>query len=183
MNPVDIINEYCNQSSMAYKILIHHGKQVAQKAIDTAKNLPHLNPDLEFIKNAAMLHDIGIIFTNTPSFGCRGEHSYICHGYLGRNLLEKRGLLKLALVCERHVGTGITAEDIRHYNLPLPERNMEPRSIEEKIICYADKFFSKSGNLTSKEKAVGEIKENLSQYGQDKVAKFQSWIDFFEGKS
>jgi len=180
MDPVDIISDYYDRTSIAYKVLIHHGKQVAQKALDTAKKVPYLNPDLKFINDAAMLHDIGIFLTNAPAFGCRGKHPYICHGYMGRNLLEKKGMLKLALVCERHVGVGITIEDIRHYNLPLPERNMEPLSIEEKIICYADKFFSKNHNLTSKEKSVEEIKKSLFQYGHDKAAKFQSWIDLFE---
>ncbi|MEA3280229.1 MAG: phosphohydrolase, partial [Thermodesulfobacteriota bacterium] len=91
-----------------------------------------------------------------------------------------KGLHKLALVCERHVGVGITTEDIRQYNLPLPERNMEPVSIEEQIICYADKFFSKNSKPGSKEKSAEDIKKSLRQYGLGKVAKFQSWIDMFE---
>lgn len=182
MNPIDIIDKYYDRSAMAYEILICHGKHVAKKALDAAKNVSHLNPDLDFIRDAAMLHDIGIFLTNTPKLGCTGRHPYICHGYLGRNILEKKGMTKLALVCERHVGVGITPEDIRQYNLPLPERNMEPVSIEEQIICYADKFFSKNSNPGSKEKSAEDIKLVLEQYGHDKVAKFQSWIDMFEDK-
>lgn len=182
MNPIDIIGEYYEHGSRLYEILIQHGEKVAKKAFDTAKNVSHLNPDLDFIKDSAMLHDIGIFLTNTPKLGCTGRHPYICHGYLGRNILEKKGMTKLALVCERHVGVGITPEDIRQYNLPLPERNMEPVSIEEQIICYADKFFSKNSNPGSKEKSAEDIKLVLEQYGHDKVAKFQSWIDMFEDK-
>ena len=179
MNPLDIIGEYYEQGTMVYEILIQHGENVAKKALDAAKNVSHLNPDFDFIRDAAMLHDIGIFLTNTPKLGCTGRHPYICHGYLGRNILEKRGMLKLALVCERHVGVGITPEDIRQYNLPLPERNMAPVSIEEQIICYADKFYSKNNDLISKEKSVEDIKLGLEQYGHDKVAKFQSWVDMF----
>ena len=181
MNPLDIIGEYYEQGTMVYEILIQHGENVAKKALDAAKNVSHLNPDFDFIRDAAMLHDIGIFLTNTPKLGCTGRHPYICHGYLGRNILEKRGMLKLALVCERHVGVGITPEDIKQYNLPLPERNMAPVSIEEQIICYADKFYSKNNDLISKEKSVEDIKLGLEQYGHDKVAKFQSWVDMFEG--
>lgn len=181
MDCLDIIGEYYEQGTMVYEILIQHGENVAKKALDAAKNVSHLNPDFDFIRDAAMLHDIGIFLTNTPKLGCTGRHPYICHGYLGRNILEKRGMLKLALVCERHVGVGITPEDIKQYNLPLPERNMAPVSIEEQIICYADKFYSKNNDLISKEKSVEDIKLGLEQYGHDKVAKFQSWVDMFEG--
>ena len=182
MNPLDIIGEYYKQGTRVYEILITHGEHVAKKALDAAKNVSRLNPDFDFIRDAAMLHDIGIFLTDTPKLGCAGRHPYICHGNLGRNLLEKKGMHKLALVCERHVGVGITTEDIRQYNLPLPERNMEPISIEEQIICYADKFFSKDNDLIPKEKSVEDIKLVLEQYGHDKVAKFQSWVDMFEDK-
>lgn len=180
MNPVDIIGEYYKHGSRVYEILITHGEHVAKKALKAAENVSHLNPDLDFIRDAAMLHDIGIFLTNTPKLGCTGRHPYICHGYLGRELLEKKGLHKHALVCERHVGVGITTEDIRQYNLPLPERNMQPVSIEEQIICYADKFFSKNSDSGSEEKSAEDIKLVLEQYGHDKVAKFQSWVDMFE---
>lgn len=182
MDCLDIIGEYYEQGTRVYEILITHGEHVAKKAFDAAKNVSHLNPDLDFIRDAAMLHDIGIFLTNTPKLGYTGRHPYICHGYLGRNLLEKKGMHKLALVCERHVGVGITTEDIRQYNLPLPERNMEPVSIEEQIICYADKFFSKNSDSGSEEKSVEDIKLVLEQYGHDKVARFQSWVDMFEDK-
>ena len=181
MDCLDIIGEYYEQGTRVYEILIQHGENVAKKALDAAKNVSRLNPDFDFIRDAAILHDIGIFLTNTPKLGCAGRHPYICHGYLGRNLLEKKGMHKLALVCERHVGVGITTEDIRQYNLPLPERNMEPVSIEEQIICYADKFYSKNNDLIPKEKSAEDIKKSLEQYGQGKVAKFQSWVDMFEG--
>ncbi|MDL1963772.1 MAG: HD domain-containing protein, partial [Deltaproteobacteria bacterium] len=145
-----------------------------------AKKVPQLNPDLDFIKEAAMLHDIGIFLTNIPELNCKGKNPYICHGYLGREILEKIGFPEHALVCERHVGVGITVEDIKHYALPLPKRNMLPVSIEEQIICFADKFFSKNRNSLKKEKSVEDIKKSLEPYGLEKVKRFQSWVDLFE---
>jgi len=56
---------------------------------------------------------------------------------------------------------------------------MLPVSIEEQIICYADKFFSKNGTLAVKEKSVEDIIRNLEKYGEEKVAKFKSWVNFF----
>lgn len=179
MNPVDIINEFYNPGSKTYKILVQHGQAVARKAVAAAEKVPHLKPDLDFIQEAAMLHDIGIFLTDTPKLGCHGKHPYICHGYLGRELLVNNGLPIHALVCERHVGVGITAAEIQCHCLPLPMRNMVPVSIEEQIICYADKFFSKKSRSVTKEKPVEEILRKLERYGADKVSIFQSWIKLF----
>jgi uncharacterized protein len=57
---------------------------------------------------------------------------------------------------------------------------MIPISIEEQIICYADKFFSKNGNVRVGEKSIPEIINNLSRYGPDKVERFESWAQMFE---
>ncbi len=54
---------------------------------------------------------------------------------------------------------------------------MTPISLEERIICYADKFFSKNGS--GGEKSVEEIKNGLAPYGIDKVLKFLGFVDLF----
>ena len=182
MNPIDIIAEFYHPDSITYKILIQHGKQVADKAVNAARRVPQFNPDLNFIREAAMLHDIGIFLTDTPELGCTGEHPYVCHGYLGGEILESKGFPKHALVCERHVGVGITIEDIKHHKLPLPERDMVPVSIEEQAICFADKFFTKSNNLLANETSVKDIMIGLERYGAEKVIRFQSWISLFESQ-
>lgn len=165
IDPIKIIEKYYKLDSRAHYILIEHGRAVAKKALELAEKVKHLNPDLEFIKEAAMLHDIGIFLTNAPQIDCHGDKPYICHGYLGRELLEKEGLPKHALVCERHVGVGITPGNIEKNNLPLPKRDMTPQSIEEKIICLADKFFSKK-DLTL-EKTIEDIKAEAAQHGPE----------------
>jgi uncharacterized protein len=182
MNPIEIIAEFYEPGSKSFQILVKHGQQVANKAIDVAKRVPHLKPNLNFIKEAAMLHDVGIFETNTPELGCSGKHPYVCHGYLGRKVLERKGLPQHALVCERHVGIGITVEEIKLHNLPLPQRDMMPISIEEQIICFADKFFSKNGEMDGCEKTVGDILNSLQRYGPEKVIHFQKWMQLFENR-
>lgn len=179
MSPLEIIAEFYEPGSKLYQILVKHGEQVANKAIDVAKRVPHFKPNLNFINEAAMLHDFGIFETNTPELGCSGKHPYVCHGYLGRKILEKKGLPQHALVCERHVGIGITTEEIKFNNLPLPQRDMVPISIEERIICFADKFFSKNGEMDGCEKSVKDILNTLSRYGPEKAKRFQKWIHIF----
>ncbi len=179
MEPLKIIQKYYQINSKSYQFLIEHSKAVTKKAIEIAKKFPNLNPDLEFIEEASMLHDIGIFLTNAPGIKCFGKKHYICHGYLGREILEKEGFPKHALVCERHVGVGISIKDIEEQKLPIPKRGMIPISIEEQIICFADKFFSKNEGFLSKEKSIDKIRIGLSKFGNDKVKIFDEWIKKF----
>ncbi|MDP3285711.1 MAG: HD domain-containing protein [Desulfobacterales bacterium] len=180
INPVDILCEYYDRDSKTFEILLKHGEHVAQKALDAAEKVSHLNPDLKFIEEAALLHDIGIFKTNSPQLGCFGTHPYVCHGFLGREILEKAGLPEHALVCDRHMGTGISAEEIAKSGLPIPARDMIPVSIEEQVICYADKFFSKDGKLIVKINPEKEILRTLESYGNGSAEKFRSWMIIFQ---
>jgi uncharacterized protein len=126
-----------------------------------------------------MLHDIGICFTNAPEIGCYGELPYLAHGYKGRELLEKEGLQLIAPVCERHIGVGISIGDIKKHNLSLPKRDMTPQTIEEKIICYADKFFSKSTDNLLLPKPLKKVKKSVSKYGEDKWRIFEEMMEMF----
>jgi len=181
MAPLEILAKFYDRHSKTFEILVDHGRRVGQKALAAAAKVAHLNPDLDFIHNAALLHDIGIMHTDSPGFGCHGKHPYICHGFLGRELLDSIGLPQYGLISERHVGVGISSDDIRNFTLPLPQRDMVPVSIEEQIICYADKFFSKNGNGQKKngEKPVEHIIQTLVPYGQNKVDRFQKWVEMF----
>lgn len=179
MNPYALIARYYNPGSDLYQILVAHGESVADKALEIADAVPHLNPDKQFIREAALLHDIGIVFTRALKIGCTGMHPYVVHGYLGRVELEKAGFPKHALVCERHVGIGLTADDIRDNCLPLPVRDMLPVTLEEKIICVADKFFSKDPSRSHMPLSVTEIAAELRKYGSEKAERFLSWAVLF----
>lgn len=180
MDVLKIIEKYYDPDSSAYYFLIHHSKLVARKALQVAERIKYLNPDFKFIEEAAMLHDIGIFMIHAPKIGCYGFHPYISHGYLGREILEKEGFPKHALVCERHVGVGLTVEDIENNKFPLPKREMLPVTLEEKIICFADKFYSKKEHSLTNEKSVSEIREIIAKFGYDKLKQFDEWIEFFK---
>ncbi len=180
IDPVDIIRRFYDPNSRAYAILIEHGTSVGNKALKIARCLSGLDPDMAFIREAAMLHDIGMFMTNTPELDCHGEDPYIRHGFLGSRLLKEMGLDKHARVCESHVGVGLSAADITRNNLPLPARDMFPETLEEQIICYADKFFSKNGSGENGEKSVQTILKELELLGEDKAATFLAWMERFE---
>lgn len=179
VDPVEIIRRFYAPDSKSFRILLEHGRRVADKALAVAARVAHLGPDLDFIQSAAILHDIAIFLTDSPGLDCHGTEPYIRHGILGREILDALGHPRHGLVCERHVGVGISVEDIRRFNLPLPERDMRPVSLEEEIICYADKFFSKNGGGEEREKSVAEIVEGLGRYGKGPVERFMRWVELF----
>jgi len=177
MDPLEIIKKYYKPESRAFLILVNHSKAVAEKALKITRKF---DVDSQFIYEAAMLHDIGIFMTDTPKFNCYGSFPYIAHGYLGREILEKEGFPDHALVCERHTGVGITKEEIIKNKLPLPLRDMVPLTMEEKIIAYADKFFSKESDGSVRMRTVNEIIKDLSRYGEEKVKIFKEWLELFD---
>ena len=180
LDPEAVLARFYAPDGQALDILRRHGRQVAAKALAAAERVAYLHPDRTFIFEAAMLHDVGIGCTDTPSLGCHGALPYICHGVEGRRLLEKIGLTRHALVCERHVGVGLSAGEIRSRGLPLPARDMLPVSLEEEIICYADKFFSKNGRGPEQGRSMAEVVALLTPYGQAPVARFRDWAKRFE---
>lgn len=179
MNPMDLIEKYYKPGSKSFDFLVQHGRSVARKALESAEKVNHLKPDLRFIEEAAVIHDIGIFLTDAPELGCYGDREYICHGYLGRELLEKEGFPRHALVCERHVGVGLTVKDIEDGNLPLPKREMMPISIEEQIVCFSDKFFSKNKYSIFEEKTLSKVRKIISRYGDGKLKRFDEWTRLF----
>ncbi len=173
----EIISKYYNDSIELKRVLEVHSLEVAKKALSIAKKHPELSLDEDFLFSASMLHDIGIIRTNAPKIFCFGTEPYICHGVIGAEILNSEKLPLHARVCERHTGTGLTLEDIISQNLPLPHKDLTPETMEEKVICYADKFFSKS-NL-NEERKIEKIVKSLKKYGSDKVECFLSWHKIF----
>ncbi len=180
MDPIAVLESFCRPHSQAHAIILGHGIQVRDKAVAVARRLGLPADRVEFIAQAALLHDIGIIKTATPELGCHGSLPYVCHGEMGARMLEARGLAGHARVCRTHVGVGLTAREIKERNLPLPPTDMLPQSLEEQIICYADKFFSKNnGRLL--EKSLDGVVAGLRRWGDDKVERFLAWHRLFGG--
>jgi len=101
------------------------------------------------------------------------------HGILGREILELEGLPQHALVCERHIGVGLTVDDIVGQSLSLPLRDMSPQTVAEEIVCFADLFYSKKPGKLTKRKSIESVRDNLSRFGESKVRIFDSWMQRF----
>lgn len=177
---IQLIQRYFAPESKAYHYYFTHVTRVTELAVQIAMQKKELNINHDFIIAGGLLHDIGIIKTNAPKIGCFGDHPYIAHTYLGREILEKEGFPDIAPICERHIGTGLSKADIIKSGFPLPHRDMLPISIEEKLICYADKFYSKSEKHLTTPRTVDEIRNKVTKYGKDKLGKFDALHDLFK---
>lgn len=178
MNPLDIIEKYYADNEALRRLLIHHSKQVADRALSIARRHPEMKLDTTFIFQAAMLHDVGVFMTDAPGIHCHGTEPYLKHGMLGAALMRREGYEAIARVCERHTGTGLTAKVIEERSLPLPSGNYCPETLEEQVICYADKFYSKSHPL--RVRSIEDTARSLEKYGHEGVAKFLDWAQKFE---
>lgn len=208
MNDMDyskIIDYYYPEDDELRRLLLVHSRAVADKALLICRQHPELGADSDFVEAAAMIHDIGIRECNAPGIHCHGTRPYIQHGLAGAEMIhalhdvqsstfnapdgavqEAAGepmLEAFARVCQRHTGAGITRREVLEQGLPmpLPDDDSEPympETIEEQIVCYADKFFSKT--KLDREKTMEEVVRSLAKFGTGGVARFQQWAQTFE---
>lgn len=172
MDYLSIIHKYYPEDNELRRLLLRHSRQVADRALKIAESHPEWNVDREFLEDAAMLHDIGIIGCDAPGIYCYGTEPYIRHGQIGGQMLRQLDMPglsadrveALARVAERHTGTGLPG--------------WEPETLEEQVICYADKFYSKSS--PDREKTIEQAAQSLRKFGEAGVVKFLAWAERFE---
>ena len=172
-----IIQKYYNGNPELLKILLKHSKAVADKAIAIAEAHPELPIDRQFLLEAAMVHDIGIIKTNATDIQCFGTEPYIRHGVLGAEMMRAEGYPLHARVCERHTGAGLSLKEIEEQSLPLPHEDLLPETLEEKLICYADKFFSKT--RLDREKTLEQAERSVAKHGEEGLRRFKEMEEIF----
>lgn len=164
MDYLSIIEKYYQEDDALRRLLLKHSRQVADRCLLIASRHPELHLDATFLEEAAMLHDIGIRWCQAPSILCNGTEPYLRHGLIGGELLRHEGYERHARVAERHTGTGLPG--------------LEPETMEEQVVCYADKFYSKSHpDLIL---SVGQAAESLARFGEAGVEKFRHWASMFE---
>ena len=174
----EIIDRYYPVDNELKRIYMVHAQKVASLALEMAARHPELGLDTEFIEEAAMLHDLGIFLTDAPGIHCFGDKPYICHGYLGAELLRSHGLPRHAAVCERHTGTGLLKEQVEQNGWPLPVMDFVPQTLEEQLICFADKFYSKTKYL-EQARTFEQVIASMGKISDESVKKVEQWARMF----
>lgn len=159
------------------RIYMTHARQVADLAL-AINERRGLGLDPAQVEAAAMLHDLGIFRTSAPGIHCNGDAPYIQHGIIGAGILRHVGAPEeWARVAESHTGTGITMEDIIQQDMNLPLADYCPETMLERLICYADKFYSKSGDMQLK--PLSKVRGSLARHGSDSLARFDAMHAMF----
>ncbi|MGQ9468558.1 MAG: HDIG domain-containing metalloprotein [Nitrososphaerales archaeon] len=130
--------------------LVKHSMTVSEVSTILALALKEkgYDTDLELVRVGGLLHDIGRVKIHS-----------VHHGHLGGKLLREMGIdERIARIAERHVGGGISSEEAE--KLGLPEGRYIPESLEEKIICFADKIVEVN-YVIPLEKTLNKLREEL----------------------
>jgi len=132
--------------------VVEHCKLVSAFAVKIAKACQEkqLNVDVRLVEISALLHDIGRSRTHSVDHALEG-------GKIARafNLPDS-----VVHIIERHAGGGIPKEEAK--KLGWPVKDYVPKTLEEKIVCYADKRVEKL-RIVSIEKTVKTYASNLGE--------------------
>jgi len=130
-----------------------HSLKVADKALEIAYKIKKSKVDLDLVEIGALLHDIG-----------RSQTHGFKHAIIGGDLLrDKRYPSNLSRICETHILGGLDKEDASYLN--LPERDYLPESLEEKIICLADKLTAGTKEVNIEQR----FQKWFAKYGKTKI--------------
>lgn len=183
----EILRKYA-PSEYSFEIVLRHSLEVLSKSIEiVSKKGLYGEVDFDLIISGAILHDIGALGfierkKEDDDFAKKGVTEvelpdYICHGIIGASILEKEGLEHEALIAKRHTGAGLTKEEIVANGWDMPHEDFLPISLEEKIICYADKFSSKT---PGKKDDLETIEREFAGYGEGPLKRFLDLKEMFE---
>ena len=130
-----------------------HSEKVADKALEIANKITKAKVDKSLIEIGSILHDIG----RTKTHGFK-------HALEGGKILRQRGFSeKLARICETHILGGLDKEDAKEFG--LPEKDYLPITLEEKIICLADKLIAGTKEVSVEER----FNRWFSKYGRSSI--------------
>ena len=147
---VGLLKKCSKGDEKAFQLVLSHSKAVQKVALDLAKDIPGI--DIGLVKAGSLLHDIGR-FDFPP-----GKDS-VKHGLRGGEILRKEGFPGLAGIAERHIGFGISKEEIIRQDLDLPKKDFIPETKEEKVVACADNMVFGS--------RIGTIEEAVERYDKE----------------
>ncbi len=117
--------------------VISHSLKVENVALRIAEKISNRGHQVDagLVSLGSLMHDIGRSVTHDMG-----------HGIMGGKIIRKRDIFesildpsdreKLARICERHIGAGITEREARRNG--LPDGDYVPQTMEEKILAHAD---------------------------------------------
>jgi uncharacterized protein (TIGR00295 family) len=124
--------------------VIEHCEEVKDIAVKIAKQIMKggHKVDLELVKAAALLHDVGS-YKYSKERGYSDDFHRSLHAPEGQFLLEKLGYKKFAKIVGAHFLPDVSRKEAK--KLGWPEKNYKlPNIIEAKIVSMADRLVTKT---------------------------------------
>lgn len=177
MSPLAVIDKYYATDDSLRRLLLKHSWQVANRCLECVSSHSGLDIDRELVFRGALLHDIGVFATSASKIYCKGKEHYLLHGFIGAKLLRELGMEKEARICERHTGAGLSRYSLMKFKGKVEIDDYYPETIEEKLVCYADKFFSKSSPETIL--TFEQAYNSLLRFGKEGADRFLEWHKIF----
>lgn len=109
--------------------VIEHCETVSKFAVKVSREFEKkgFKVNVQLVEIGALLHDIGRSKTHT-----------VDHALVGAQVAQSLGLPDAVVkIIERHAGGGIPKEEAKQLGWPV--KDYIPETLEEKIVCYADK--------------------------------------------
>ncbi len=145
--------------------VIHHCEAVADLAVETAKKLQEkgLTIDVDLVNAGALLHDLG-----------RSKNHTVDHAIIGAQMAQALGLPESIIrIIKRHVGAGISANEAA--KLGWPKDTYIPQTLEEKVVCYADKLID-HGKRKPVETEITKLQKENKREAAERVRKLYDEI-------
>ena len=142
---------------------IRHCVKVAEKALEIARRTG-ANIDMEIVGKGALFHDLG-----------KAKTHEIEHGKIGAEMGKQLGLSKaITDIMEKHIRGGLTEKEAQELRLPLKDYTL--RTLEEKIVIYADRLVDiitdgivTISSETEAETRFEEILRDFPKYGKNEI--------------
>lgn len=140
---------------------IRHCVKVAEKAIEIAERTG-ADINMEIVGRGALFHDLGKARTHE-----------IEHGKIGAEMGKQLGLpQEITDIMEKHIRGGLTEDEARELNLPVKDYTL--KTLEERIVIYADRLVDiitdgvvEIKNEIEAEQRFEEILKTYPKYGKN----------------
>ncbi len=145
--------------------VISHCVAVADLAVETAKQLEEkgLTIDVDLVEVGALLHDLG-----------RSKNHTVDHAIIGAQMAQTLGLPESVIrIMKRHVGAGISAGEAA--KIGWPKDTYMPQTLEEKVVCYADKLID-HGKRKPIETEITKLQKENKREAAERVRKLYDEI-------
>jgi uncharacterized protein len=152
--------------------ILEHARIVRDVSLFLAGLFPNDNfIDLNVIELGAILHDVGRSRTR----------KVVEHGVKSGEIIREQGFPEpVARIGETHVGVGIA--DAEASALGLPERNLIPETVEERIVCYADNllYYIPEENLHQLKDTETVVERFSEELGKDYGKRTRNFMEQIE---